>query len=343
MVKVIAKDLLQKSKPKIEFNDDFDIRKHVRKAQVNGKSVHEFIGTDDFSSAWYERQRYEVEAGREEEPILYTPFFDTVVDPSLPRNVSIHKMGPMGVVFNEVKEGGEVQFATVGGSSYSIPILHYGVGLEYNKDLVIYNETWNVAQVERQAGIAYNALLNHTHLWPIINYSYGADNLTAAVSTGVGSLPEAYVRTLESALTSARTDTTNPRRGPYGLLVSTSNLFTLERALTGVPQQGYTLQSSAISSVSTIVAYDGWSGVRGFEETEYGGVPANTAFLIDMSAYSKANFARSFFKQTLERTMGNPDVSRFILEQIIWDVYFGTYVAPAGFVEKITLPTSFSA
>jgi hypothetical protein len=340
-MKVLSRENLSKDKKKWGFKPGFDIREHIQKSQVPGSDefVLEFLRTGDFDTVWYDRQRYEVFAGRDFEPVLYEPFYDVTVDPTLPRNVTVNKIGPAGVVFNEVKEGGEVRFASVSQTSYTVPIKHYAFGLEYDKDLLMYNELWNVAIVERQAGIAYNALLNHVHLFPIIDFTYTSANQTAASSVG-SSLTEKYLRTIEDAITNSRTDTTNPRRGPYALLMSTANLFTMERALNPVPQEGFSVQSSAMNQIQTIVAYDGWSGTRGKKVESYTGVTANKAYLIDINPASKMNYARSFFKQTLESQLGESDMSRFIMNQVIWDVYFGLYVSVAAIAEEITLPTS---
>jgi hypothetical protein len=329
-----------KERPRMPFKPGTMLTEHMRivsNESVDGKTVMEFIGTGNFDKAWFERQRYEVDAGRDEEPILYTPIYSVTEDPSLPRNVPIFRLGPAGVIFDEITEGGEVKFATVGQSNISVPIKHYAFGLEYTKDLVIYNELWSLADIERQAGTAFNALLNHIHLAPIINGTYAAANQTAASSVGT-TLAEKYLRTLEDAITASATDQTNPRRGPYVLLMSTSNFFTMERALSAVPQQGFTLQSSAISRVSSLIAYDGWTGVRGKKSVTYPGVTANKAYLID-TGFRARNF-KSFVKQGLQRTNGNEDVSRFILEQSVWDTYFGVFADVTAAVEEITLPTS---
>lgn len=326
-------------KPGTNLADHFKIMEQVQNDASPQRTVIE-ISTDTFAAAFYERQRYEVDAGRDEEPILYTPIYDEVSDPTLPRMVPVNRLGPAGVVFEEITEGGEVKFATVGESSYSVPIKHYGVGLEYTKDLVIFNELWNLSIVERKAGRAYNALLNHLHLYPILNYVYGADNLTPANELGA-SFPEVYLRTLEDAITASTEDVTNPRPGPYILLVSTGNQFTVERALTGVNQQGVQVQSSALTALSGIIAYNGWTGTRGHKTTSYPGVPAGTAFLISVA--NRSEDFQSYEKQTITRTDGNEDVSRFILEQSVWDFYRGVYANPTRSVEKITWPTTFSA
>lgn len=338
-MKIYTRGALSKELARREFKKGFDIRNHIRRAQNGGQTVLEFIGTDDFPSVWYERQRYEVYAGLDQEPLLYTPFYDTIVDSTLPRNVSVNQIGPAGMVFEEVKEGGEVKFGSVSAANFSIPIQHYGVGIEYNKDLLMYNELWNIAIVERQVGIAYNALLNEAHLSPFIDYTYTGANQTAASAVGT-TMIEKVLRTLEDAVTNSKADGTNPRRGPYTLLVSTSDLWTLERTLTPVPQLGFTLQSSLPSQISGIVAYDGWTGVRGLKSYTYDGVTAGKAYLVDTSAAAKQQNARSFFKQTLQSQLGESDMSRFILNQVIWDTYFGIYVNVPAIAEEVTLPTS---
>lgn len=338
MANILSRETLQVEKPKWRFKPGFDIRNELAIAETTKQgTVVEFIGTGDFASQFVERQRYEVDAGRDLEPLLYTPLYNVVEDSSLPRNVTVYRLGPGAVVFEEVTEGGEVKFTTVGESTYSVPIRHWATGLEYSKDIVIYNELWGIPIVERQAGTAWNALLNNLHFSPILSYAYAAANQTAASAVG-SSLVEKYLRTIEDAITNSVADTTNPRRGPYALLCSTSNLFMIERALQRVPQEGFTLQSSAIGRIQNVIAYDGWTGSRGALSTSYSGVTAGTAYLIDTGLRDR-NFG-SYVKQGLQRSGGNPDVSRFILEQVIWDSYLGVHADPIAAVEEITWPTS---
>ena len=276
-------------------------------------------------------------AGRDEEPLLYLPIYDVQVDSTLPKNVTIYRIGPGGVVFEEVKEGGEVKFASVSESNATLPIKKYAVGLEYSEDLRLYNELWSVSIVERQAGIAHNALLNHIHLSPILTATYGANNQTAASAIG-STLVEKYMRTLENAITHATDDATNPRRGPYVLLVNGGQRYTTERMLNPVPQQGFTYQSSAIGLISAVVSYNGWTGTRGEKSTSYAGVTTGKAYLIDTSWRTEDFLSR--VKVPLESAMGNADISRFIAEQVVWYTHFGVYANPAGSVEEITWPTS---
>lgn len=319
-----------------QFAPDFNLQAVTRDPGKKGV-LAEFIGSGDFATQWVERQRYEVAAGRDEEPLLYEAIYDSQIDTTLPKQVTIYRIGPGGVVFEEIKEGGEVKFASVTESNATLPIRQYGVGLEYSKSLRLYNELWNVAIVERQAGVAYNALLNHIHLNPILTATYAAANQTAASTVG-STLVEKYMRTLENAIVAASGDTTNPRRGPYVLLVNTGQMYTVERMLNPVPQQGFTYQSSAIGLISAVVAYNGWVGTRGKKSTTYSGVTSGKAYLIN-TAFKFEDFL-SRFKQPLEMAVGNPDISRFIEEQVVWDVHFGVYANPTAAVEEITWPTS---
>src|SRR5687768_14849262 len=149
-VKIISRDLLSKSKERIPFPAGLNLRDHVREIGqgMGGHRIYEFMGTDSFGAEWQQRQRYEVDAGREEEPILYTPLYDIVSDSSLPKNVDTNLIGPGGVIFEEVYEGGEVKFSHLTSSERTVPIRHWATGLEYSKDLVIFNELWNISIME---------------------------------------------------------------------------------------------------------------------------------------------------------------------------------------------------
>lgn len=329
-----------KDKAMIPMPAGLNLRDHVRelrdRPKINGMPVYEFIGTDNFGSEWNERRVYEVNAGRDSEPILYTPLYREVRDANLPRLLNVQRIGPGGVVLEEIFEGGEVKFASITSSEISVRMHHYGIGLEYSKDLVVYNELWNVGLVERQAGIAYNALLNHIHLNPFLAFTYTAANQTAAVTSGA-TTQEDFLLTIEAAITAARADTTNPRRGPYALLVSTANLFMVEKALTGVPQVGVQLQSrTAIDAIRNVIAYDGWTGSRGSKTTTYSGVTSGKGYLIDLG--NRDMDCVSYIKQDFNQSGTQEDVSRF-LTQVVYDTYFTNFCDVDACTEEITWPS----
>lgn len=336
MAKYLSIETLRKDLPYSQAASDLDLSKVLRERQVGGQTVYEFIGSDDFGAEWYERTRFEVDAGRQRVPILYEPIYDIVVDAGLPETLNIKNWGPGGFVLEEIFEGGEVKFGHVTTSEAAVSQRQFGVGLEYSKKLVMFNQLWQIARIERAVGEAHNALLNHLHLYPIINFSYTSANQTAAVTSGA-TTTEDWFLTLEAAVVAGMNDTSNPRNGPYVLLIHPSQQFMVERALSRVPQEGFRQDSTALANITTVIGYAGWTGVRGRKETTYPGVTAGKGYLIN-TAYREQDFL-SLVKQPLDSVRGNPDVSRFILEQIVWDVWLGVYANPERAVEEITFPS----
>ena len=335
-MKILSKPLLAVEKPKIAFPSGFRLDQHLREIRGAGGSnmrVYEFLGSDTFSDEWNQRQQFEVDAGRDMEPILYEPIYDIVNDPNLPEVINLFKIGPGGVVFEEIFEGGEVKFASISSSTETVRIRHYGQALSYSKDLAVYNRLWDVAIIERQMGIAHNALLNYLHLGPILSYSYASSNQTAFVSTGATDA-EDILLTLEAAIVAAKADTSNPRRGPYNLLISSADAFRVERALLRVPQQGFTQQSSAINMIQNVIVYDGWTGTRGGKSTTYSGVTANKGYLIDTA--NKMFDFKSYVKQDLRLDGEDRDITRFLTTRV-YDLYQGVYCNPLRSVEEVTL------
>lgn len=338
-LRVLSKETLAVKRETASFDEAVNLREQIRWSEQartdmgDMASVMEFIGTGDFASAWFERQRFNIDVGRDQEPTLYEPLYQIERSPDLPKLIQIYSLGPAGVIMDEIKEGGEVKFASMSESNKTAQVKHYGVGVEYSKDMEVFNELWRMATIERQVGIAHNALLNHVHLYPFISATYAAANQTAASATG-DNLEEKTAKTLENALTHAKAA---KRRGPYYLMCASANRYMLERVLTPVPQQGFTLQSSALGEIRGLIIYDGWDGTRGAKTVSYTGVTSGTAYLINVGYADQDHLG--FVKQDLMVEVGNPDVSRFVRAQNVWDTYFGAYCSPTASTEEITLPS----
>jgi hypothetical protein len=122
-------------------------------------------------------------------------------------------------------------------------------------------------------------------------------------------------------------------------MAASGNMSLIRKALSEVPQEGVQLLDSEVfSRITQVVEYDGWTGTRGKKATTYGGVPTGKAYLVN-TAYRDEDF-QSYFQQELREQRGDADISRFILEETIYDVWFGLYASPRAAVEEITLPTS---
>lgn len=342
MVKLLTKESLAVRREPRGFKPGVKLSEHFRPAQVdgNGRFVMEIVQPEDFGAAWTTRQRYEIDAGRDEEPILYEPLYNTIRDENFGSSVSMNFIGPGGVVFNALLPGGETRFASIGSSSQVVPMVDYTVGLEYSERMFVYNEFWGLEIFERQAGIASNALLNHLHLFPFLDATYGPNNQTAASTIG-GNLEQKYMHTIEDAIASAQSDTTNRRNGPYYLLVSPTNFPTVRRAVLGnMPGGGVDMTSNLGNDIQGIISYNGWSGEMAGETTVYPGVTAGKAYLISVNGALKMRYALSLIKFLLRNLRGNPDVSRLVAQQeVLWNSV-GLYVNPLALAEEITLPIS---
>jgi hypothetical protein len=326
--------------PVMGFPENFDLRNHVRPAASDDRRagvLGEFVGTGNFAAEWFERQRYEVYAGRDEEPELWRALYAETQDSSLPKVISVNRIGPGGVVFEAISEGGEVRFVSVESSNFTVRLIDYAMGLEYSKDLVKYNQLWDVALVERQAGIAHNALQNHIHFSPILTASYstaGAKPTETSASAVGSNLLEKYLSTVEDAVQAAKK---RDIRGPFVIITGTLNSLKLQKALQLTIQDGNPARSPVQSQISSVIEYDGWSGTRGAKTTTYSGVADNVGYLVGLS--DRSNDFRSYQNQGLEATMGNPDVSRRIMAQTVWDLDRGVYCDTTA-VQKINFPTS---
>jgi hypothetical protein len=171
-----------------------------------------------------------------------------------------------------------------------------------------------------------------------LNATYPARNKTAASSTGT-QLEEKYMRTIEDAIVNAKADTTNPRRGPYDLLIAGGDMFTVERALKLRIQDGANPNGApGASYIENVIVYDGWTGTRGKKTTTYSGVTTGKAYLVSKQ-YQSQDFA-SYVKMGLREQRGDGDLSRFIVEQVVYDSRLGVLANPLRAVEEITWPTS---
>lgn len=328
--------------PVMRFPEGFDIRKYTQEAGVDLRRqgvLAEFVGTTDFNAEWFSRQRYEVYAGRDQEPELWRSVYVETQDSNLPRTINVNRIGPGGVVFEAISEGGEVRFVSVDSSTFTVTLVDYAMGLEYSKDLVKYNQLWDVNIVERQAGIAHNALQNHIHFSPIMNASYstsggiGTRTETSASSDG-STLLEKYISTIEDAVQQAKA---RDIRGPFVILTGSTNALKAQKSMLITIQDGNPAKSPVVGQISQVIEYDGWTGTRNNKSTTYAGVTDNVGYLIGLS--DRANDFRSYQKQGLEMMMGNPDVSRRIMAQTVWDLDRGVYCDTTA-VQKINWPTS---
>jgi len=297
------------------------------------KSVKEMITTAQGQIDLLEKVRVDVDFGLAEIPLLYGPVYDTIPGPFPGGVVQINEYTLQGnVVFFQKYEGGEVVFGTLAkGTPGSAPIATYAAGFEWTEDMLEFDQTWNITLNNRAFGRAYNALLNHLHLSPIIGASYGAANSAAASAVGTG-ITEHTLNTFKDGYQEAVLAV--PQRTPTVILANEADRFQIEDALLMPVRDS---QGNALSRVpvDTIIYYNGETVANGAFSVTYPGVTQGTCFFI----YPKQRF-KELVHHDLRIDIGPPDISRLVEGQQVGRSRRGMYADLNNSVEKITLPTS---
>lgn len=276
----------------------------------------------------------DLELGREAVPLLYGPVYRRVEDSNFTEFVDIAPFINAQVVFMEHMELEEIKFGTRKiGPKDTVPIITYAAGFEITEDMRLYDKTWEISETNRAMGEAYNALLNHVHLYPIISFAYATKNQTAADTSG-GTYREKLRNTIKNGLIHAsqdkNTNTGAPRR-PNILMAHSSKRWDIEEILQRMVIGG--TEYPAVSGVDTLIFYDGWSLAVGEKTVTYGGVATGKAYLIEGQKYF-----RELVKHDLMVDAASADLSRLVEQQIVGRARRGVVASPANAVEELTLP-----
>lgn len=270
----------------------------------------------------------DVELGREQVPLLYQPIYDRLQDSNLPRLIDAKWALYGTVVFVEHIEGEEVKFGRLQAEQGPVArICTYAAGFEYTKEMKDFNDSFSMEILNRAMGEAYNALLNHIHLYPIISFNYPTANKTAFQGTVDEDLWVRFYKTLNKALADARAK----KRPGTVLLASSLDKENIEMALKG----GYQINGTtypAVSGIEAVIYYDGWTVQVGKKTFEYSGVPQGKAYLIR----PKRGF-KELIKQDLRVEATSGDLSRLIEAQIVGYAYRGVYSAVEENVQEVSL------
>lgn len=260
-----------------------------------GSTLVEFVSHQQ-ARDWRERQRYEIEAGSETEPLLYSPLYHVLR-------------------LDDGKRARDYANFPVKPRRFAVAINYSGSHFSYRGD-------------ERLVGRAYHALKNHLHLSPFLRAEYPDSNRTSP-PTAKYSHEENTLRTLEEAVAHAQTDSENPRRPPYALLVSSADALTVERALV--------LSDSLVAGmIDFLIAYDGWQSSVNRLSVTYPGVNPGTGYLISINLGRIMDSHLTYEEQGLKlviRDERNPD--RFIPEAVEFDAYLGVKCDPIATTEYI--------
>lgn len=324
---------------------------------VLNQPIGEFLGSSDMLEELAQKVTVDVELGRDDIPTLYNSLYRTFTNPNFPRLLEATYILYANVVFLQHVEGQEVRFGTVASEEgVTVPILTYSAGFEWDEDVEVYDEGWRVDMANEAIGRAYNALLDHLHLSPIIEYTGYATiaNQTAAI-TAAGNVIEDTRATLRQALIEASQNTDTLGRlkpiRPTTILCSAADAVVINDALSvgsrpsiGTVADGGSIDvllgrvtdtnQFSVNSLTTMIAYDGNEVEMGGLTWDYPGVTPGTCYLIQ----PQRNLLE-FVKHDLRVDTTRPkDMSRLIVAEMVARARRGLLMSPDLSVWEVTLP-----
>lgn len=302
-----------------------------------GAPIGEMMTSETARKELVQKVVLDVEMGREEVPVLYSPVYETMSDVNFPKEFEAKWAQRGTVVFFEHLEGEEVKFGSLQAEEGPIArIKGYSAGFEYTKEMEIFNQTFNFELLNRAFGEAHNALLNHLHLAPIIDFAYKSANRTAAQyikhdGTKGTSSDAHYILSMRQTIRQALKDARIAKRPGTVLLANSADKEDIEEALSSLTVQA--TPYSATSGISDIIYYDGWETQVSRKSYEYAGVKQGKAYLIR----PKRGF-KELIKQSLQINTTAGDASKLVEAQVIGDFWRGVFAAVEENVQEITLP-----
>ena len=319
---------------------------YVSKRIVNGemevydftRPVGEMITTPAGRRELLEKVVLDVELGREQVPLLYTPIYERLEDPNFPEVFDAPWATSGTVVFFSHMEGEEVKFGHIQAEQGpTARIVSYAAGFEFTEKMILFNQTFSMEELERAFGEAYNALLNHIHLSPIITHSYSGANATGAkyidpegkpLASATGAHP---LLSMRATLSAAIEDAAKERRPGNILIIASTNQRIIQDALAAMHVRG--TDYGPVGGIDTIIAYDGWSTRVGKRLYTYEGADVAKAWLVR----PRRGF-KELIKYDLMIDAEDADLSRLVDTQVVGRAYRGIYAALQENVQEIELP-----
>src|SRR5262245_33364770 len=299
------------------------------------RAVSEMITTSQGAMDLLEKVRIDIDVGLAEVPLLYQPLYERITGPFPGGSVQIggDVLFDANIVFLEKFEAGEIIFGTLAksGAPTFIPVQTYAGGFEWTEDMLEYDRSYEIGMNSRAFGRAYNYLLNHNHLSPIIAFTYAGGNSTAAV-TGQGSLQANTLVGFQQAYRTAALAV--PQRIPTWILANEADRFQIEDALLTpvIDSAGNPLRRVPVEG---IIYYNGATVTNGLKNYTYPGVTAGTCYFIAPRLRMK-----ELVHHDLRVDIGPADISRLVEGQQVARTRRTLYTDLPNSVQKVTLSTS---
>ena len=321
------------------------------------KPIGEFLGTGNMVEELMQHVTVQIETGRDEVPLMYKSIYTTISNPNLPRYIDSDFSMYADVVFLQHLEGQEVRFGTTRAEQGpTVPILTYSAGFEWNEDVEVYDEGWRVEMANTALGKAYNALLNHLHMDPILSFNYaGVSNTTAYQTHASGDRLESIRLTLRAALDDCaqKVDSFGRKHAirPTIALCNLATAYEVNDALNLIGDQsgiGAGVNSNdlflgrrsdtagpnpSVNQISTVIAYEGDSMQMGNLVWNYGTAANDKVYLIQ----PKRNMFE-YIKHDLRVDTERPsDISRLVIAQMIARARRGLLAVPESTIWEVNL------
>lgn len=311
---------------------------------VFDRPVGEMITSSDTAEGFLAKITLDLEMGFADIPLLYKSIYETIENRDFPKVFESKWLQYGKVVFLLHAEGNEVKFGVLESEEGDVAYIKtYSAGFEYTEDMVEYNMGFSMTMLNNAMGRAYNALLNHIYLSPILTYSYTSANQTPA-NTMFDSPAyddiDAYSRhilNIRQTIIDAKANTLvkdsygKNRAGSNIILCSSGDEQYITEALRATQIRGTVFQP--LAGITQIIVYDGWSETIKGEAFSYAGVTSGKCYLI-----KPKTFMKELIKHGLIVDSDNADLSRLIEQQIVGRSRIGLYAGIANSVEEITLP-----
>lgn len=300
------------------------------------RPVQEMITTSQGAMDLLEKVRLDIDTGLADVPLLYNPLYERINGPFPGGSVQIggDVLFDANVIFQQKMEAGEIVFGTLAkaGAPSFVPITTYAAGFEWTEDMIEFDRSYEVGMNARAFGRAYNYLLNHIHLSPILAYSYTAPNQQPADATASEGITAHTLRTFQGAYREAALAV--PQRTPSWILANEADRFLIEDALLTpvIDANGNPLRRVPVEG---IIYYNGATVTNGVVSVTYPGVTAGKCYFI-----APKMRMRELVHHDLRVDIGPADISRLIEGQQVARVRRGLYLDIANSVEEVTLPTS---
>lgn len=347
-----------------ETKDNLEVREfeipvgpegELRRLILN-RPIGEFLGSSDMLEELAQKITVDVELGRDDIPTLYNSLYRTFTNPNFPRLLDATFILYANVVFLQHVEGQEVRFGTMASEEgVTVPILTYTAGFEWDEDVEVYDEGWRVDMANEAVGRAYNALLDHLHLSPILTFDYSTIGNQTAAQTPTGNEIEDIRATLRQALIDASQNTDSLGRNkpirPTTILCSSADAIRIADALAvgdrpsiGTVAGGGPIDvllgrvtdtnQFSVNSLTTIIAYDGNDVEMGNLTFSYPGATPGVVHLVQPQRQ-----LYEFVKHDLRVDTTRPkDMSRLIVAEMVARARRGLLMSPELAVQEVTLP-----